>query len=29
MVIDPVNETKMSDNDAFQAFLSKNDDDGL
>lgn len=29
IVADPVNETKMSDNEAFQAFLSKNDDEGL
>ena len=28
MVADPVNETKMSENEAFQAFLSKNDDEG-
>lgn len=29
MLIEAVNDTKMSDNEAFQAFLSKNDDDGL
>jgi len=25
-IIEPVNDTKMSDNEAFQAFLSRNDD---
>jgi hypothetical protein len=25
-IIDPVNDTKMSENEAFQAFLSRNDD---
>ena len=27
-IIEPVNETKMSDNEAFQAFLSRNEDGG-
>ena len=25
-IIEPVNDTKMSDNEAFKAFLSRNDD---